>query len=127
MGGQPKKGMEEVQSIIAGVKFMDRTFRVEPLGQGYFLQVQYMEEDVETGEVALQQARKWYISPYSTETEIVETAFKACRVSMDHVLKEHFLYLGRRVYSPHFDIRARMELCDAKRFDGRIPLPGKTR
>jgi hypothetical protein len=118
---QPKKSLEDVRAIVAEVKFMDREFRIEPMGHGYFLQVQYMEADVETGEMALQRARKWYVSPFSTETEIVETAFKACRVSMDHVLKEHFTYLGRRVYSPHFDIRARVELCDARRFDGRIP------
>lgn len=75
---------------------MDRTFRVEPMGKGYFLQIAYMEADIDTGVVELQKARKWYVSGYSTETEIVETAFKACRVSMEH---------------------------DEKRFDGRIPPP----
>jgi hypothetical protein len=58
-------------------------------GDGYPLQLSYREPDVETGEMALQRARKWYVSPWMTETEIVETAFKACRVSSDHVLKEH--------------------------------------
>jgi hypothetical protein len=122
MSGQPKKTLEEVRAIIDSIEFVDRKFRVEPLGGGFFLQVQYMEADINTGVMAQQNARKWYVSAHSTETEVVETAFKACRVSMDHVLKEHFTYKGRRVYSPHFDIKARLELCDAKRFDGRIPI-----
>lgn len=127
MSGQPKRSLGEVKSIVAGIKFMDRTFRVEPMGGGFFLQVQYMEADIETGAVERQNARKWYISAHSTETEIVETAFKACRTSMEHVLKEHFTYLGRRVYSPHFEIQARLELCDAKRYDGRIPIGSESR
>lgn len=127
MSGQPKKSMDEVRAIVENVKFMDRTFRLGPMGHGYFLQVEYMEADIDTGVVEKQRARKWYVSPFSTETEVVETAFKACRVSMEHVLKEHFTYRGRRVYSPHFEVGARIEMCDAKRFDGRIPIGKETR
>jgi len=114
-----KKTIDEVASIVAQIQFMDRSFRLLPKGSGFLLQIQYHEADIETGELALQRARKWYISPWSTETEIVETAFKACRVSMDHVLKEHFTYKGCRVYSPHFDVNARVEMCQQKRFDRR--------
>ncbi len=122
---QPKKTFDDVKAIVDKVAFMDRLFFLGRKGDNFYLQVQYMEEDVDTGKLEKQKARKWLISPYATETEIVETAFKACRTSMDHVLKEHFLYSGRRVYSPHFSIEARIEMCDKKRFDTRIPLRGK--
>jgi len=115
----PRKTFAEIQAIIGAVKFMDRELRLLEKGDGYLLQLSYQEPDVETGELALQRTRKWYISPWMTETEIVETAFKACRTSMDHVLKEHFLYKGRRVYSPHFTIEARIEACDEGHFDER--------
>lgn len=121
MDQQSQKTMEEILSIVNQISFMDRSFFIGKKDDGFFLQVRYMEEDIETGKMERQQARKWYVSPFSTETEIVETAFKACKISMEHVVKEHFQYKGRRVYSPHFDIAARIELCDAKRFDGRIP------
>lgn len=114
-----RKSFEEVRAIVANVSFMDRTFRVLEKGDGYLLQIQYMEVDIVTGKLEKQSARKWYVSPFSTETEIVETAFKAARVSMDHVLKEHFKYEGVRVYSPHFNVRARMALAEAKDHDGR--------
>ena len=120
MSGQPEKTKAEVQAPIDNIEFMDRTIRLGDKGTGWFIQVQYMEEDIETGKMELQKARKWLISPFMTDTEVVETVFKACRTSMDHVLKEHFLYKGRRVYSPHFDIEARVSMCDQRRFDGRI-------
>lgn len=123
--GQPRKSLAEVKTIIDRISFMDRQFRITERNKGYMLQIEYYEVDVDDSsntEPVLQRARKWYISPYSTETEIVETAFKACRTSMDHVLKEHFLYLGRRVYSPHFSIQARLRMCDEKAFDSRISL-----
>jgi uncharacterized protein (DUF433 family) len=113
------KTRAEIQEIVDKISFMDRTFRLLPKGDGYLLQLSYYEADVETGEMALQRARKWYISPWMTETEIVETAFAACRRSMDHILKEHFTYKGRRVYSPHFGINGRIELCDMAWFDRR--------
>lgn len=124
MGSQPQKTLSEVQEIIGRVKFMDRTFHVEERAGGFMIQVQYMELDVDDPEArgpTLQKARKWYVSSFSTDTEIVETAFAACRRSMDHVLKEHFTYKGRRVYSPHFDVEARVRMCDEGAFDGRIP------
>lgn len=118
-----KKTLKDVEDIVRNVSFMDRSLRLGVMGHGYFLQVQYLEEDINTGKVELQKARKWYVSPWATETEIVETAFKACRTSMDHVLKEHFLYKGRRVYSPHFGINARIAMCDNEAFDSRPPPP----
>ena len=113
------KTIEEVKAIVEGVQFMDRTFRVLPKGDGYLLQLQYMEADIHTGKEELQSSRKWYISPYATESEIVETAFACVQRSMLHVIGEHFLYKGRRVYSPHFLIEERLNLCDQNNFDSR--------
>jgi len=122
---QIPKSKQEIQIIVDSISFMDRKFNLISKGkdeQGnefFLLQIEYMEEDINTGKLELQKARKWYISPYATETEIVETAFAACRRSMEHVLKEHFLYQGHRVYSPHFDIKGRKALCIVKSFDER--------
>lgn len=113
------KTLEQVQGIVKNIEFMDRKFVVVERGDGFLLQVQYIEPDIDTGRPELQKARKWFVSRFSTETEIVETAFKACRVSMDHVLKEHFLYEGHRVYSPHFNIRARIAMAERHDYDGR--------
>jgi hypothetical protein len=115
------KTYQEIEAILREVAFPDRRFLLHVKGDGFLLQVTYMEADVETGVVEEQRARKWYISPFSTETEIVETALLAIQRSMMHVVGEHFTYRGRRVYSPHFHIENRVELCDLGAFDQRPP------
>lgn len=115
--------IDHVRDIVARIEFLDRKFEVMPKGDGFLLQLSYTEPDIHTGAPALQKARKWYISSHATETEIVETAYAACVRSMQHVVSEHFLYRRRRVYSPHFDIQGRIDLCDAEQFDARPPPP----
>lgn len=115
----------EVELILAGIKFMDRTFRLIDKGNDvWLLQMQYMEPDVEKpgSEPVVQGTRKWYISPFMTESEVVETAWACVTRSMMHVASEHFTYMGKRVYSQHFDVRARLEMCVNDCFDGREPL-----
>lgn len=115
----------EVELILASIKFMDRTFRVIDKGNDvWLLQMQYMEADVEKpdSEPVLQGTRKWYISPFMTESEVVETVWLCVQRSMLHVASEHFTYYGKRVYSQHFDVHARLEMCAEHRFDAREPL-----
>lgn len=118
---QEKKTREQIQAIIDQIHFMDRTFRLLEKGDGWLLQMQYMEPDVEKpgSEPLLQGTRKWYISPYMTESEIVETAWACVCRSQIHVASEHFTYFGRRVYSQHFDVHGRLRLCIDDQFDVR--------
>ena len=121
---QRKFTMKEIQDLLKKVVFMDRKFLVMKKGDGFLLQMSYMELDVDEPEkgVCEQKTRKWYVSPFSTETEIIESCWAmVCRSQM-HVAGEHFTYKGRRIYSPHFDVNARVGLCDDKRFDGRQPI-----
>lgn len=114
----------ELEAILARVSFRvpgldERRFRVLDKGDGWLIQVVYMEPDINTGVPEEQHGRKWYVSSHATETEVVETAFAAVCRSMLHVAGEWFLYQGRRVYSPHFHIGARIDLCDGEAFDAR--------
>lgn len=121
---QPKRTRAQIEHIISQVKFMDRKFRLLDKGDGYLLQMEYLEADVEKpgSEPVKQSTRKWYISPYMTESEIVETAWACVCRSQHHIASEHFTYYGRRVYSQHFDVHGRLELCNGERYDVRKPL-----
>lgn len=121
---QRKLTREQIESVLEQIKFMDRTFRVIEKGDGFLLQMQYYEADVEKpgSEPVLQSTRKWYLSPYMTDSEIVETAWACVLRSQQHVASEHFTYKGRRVYSQHFDINYRVEGCDQGAFDVRQPI-----
>jgi hypothetical protein len=119
---QPAKSFEEIQAILDKVQFRDRTFRLIEKDGCFLLQMRYMEADVEkeNSEPVLQSTRKWYISQYMTASEIVETCWACVCRSQLHVAGEHFQYQGRRVYSQHFDIDARLEACDKGKFDRRL-------
>lgn len=118
---QSKKSKEEIESIIGRIQFLDRTFRLMEKGDGYLVQMEYMEPDVDKpgSEPVKQSTRKWYISPFMTESEIVETCWAMVCRSQIHVASEHFQYKGRRVYSQHFDVEYRITGCDLKAFDVR--------
>lgn len=113
------KTLRDIQSILENISFKDRAFHVTPKGDGFLVQLSYYEADVETGNVELQKSRKHHVSPWMTETEIVDTAFYMVMRSQEHVTREHFTYYGQRVRSPHFHIEARLEMCDRHEFDQR--------
>lgn len=85
----------------------------------FFIQIHFIAQDAETGELSEQRCRKWRVSKFSTRTEIVETIFKACWMAAYHEMKEQFRYKGQLIYSPHFDVDARVEMCKTARFDRR--------
>lgn len=118
---QTKLTREQIDNIVSLVKFKDRTFRVLEKGDGFLLQMQYMEADVEKpgSEPMLQSTRKWYISPFMTPSEVVETCWACVTRSQMHVASEHFTFKGKRIYSQHFHVDARVEACDANWFDKR--------
>lgn len=49
--------------------------------------------------------RKWPLSEFMTETEIVHTAFKALLAAEEHETRELFTYDGVAVCGPHYAIR----------------------
>lgn len=122
MSGQPKLSRAQILAIVERTHFMDRTFKLIDKGDGYLVQMEYFEADVEKpGSAPIRQStRKWYLSPFMTESEIVETIWACVCRSQIHVASEHFTYEGQRVYSQHFDVRARFDLAADRRFDKRL-------
>jgi len=120
--------MAELERIDLGRVLYDRPkFLLLEKGDGFLLQFTYYESDVnggvpgDPGRPVLQKARKWYLSPYSTDTEIIRTAYKAVRTSLEHRLGEHFRYLGVQVYSPHMSVHHLMNLNEQRHQDKREP------
>lgn len=116
---QEKKSTEQIKTILANIQFMNWEIRLLEKGDGYLLQIIFMDVDVENPDLGPvpQHCRKWYVSPYSTESEIVETAWKAVKTAMEHEVREKFMYRGRRIFSPHFDVNKLVDLCDKQAYD----------
>jgi hypothetical protein len=113
--------VEEMRQIINQVKFQDYVFRVYGEFGRVILQASYIEPDIVTGQPERQKTRKWIVSKYATKSELVQTAFKCCLTSMEHRTRESFLYRGKRVFGPHFDVEVLWQMCEDKQFDYRKP------
>jgi hypothetical protein len=112
--------LQEIQSIIndinctvGGIKW---TVHCAPMDTGCYVQLRYMEPDIETGELCDQHGRKWYVSSFATKSEIVQTVLKACLTSAEHMVREHFLYKNARVFSPHFDVDLMVKIAATPEF-----------
>lgn len=121
---QPKLTRDGIEKILSRIQFQDRKFLLLEKGDGFLIQMSYMEPDVDVpGSPPVEQkTRKWYVSPFMSESEIVETCWAAVCRSQLHIASEYFQYKGRRVYSQHFDVNVRITMCDVGEFDGRIPI-----
>lgn len=117
---QKPKTIDEVEAVLDDIEIGsdlypgNPRFKLMRKGNGYLLQFIYDEADVEdraAGPVP-QHCRKWYVSPYSTTTEVVRTAFKAVEASMAHRLGEHFTYQKKQIHSPHLHVDALLEIAE---------------
>lgn len=102
---------EEVLGIIGQTSYLDWEFHLGDMGNGFYVQVQFEAEDSATGKVERQHCRKWYISKHMTETEIVDTLYKAVEAAVIHEMKENFKFKGRMIHNPHTSVGARYEAC----------------
>lgn len=104
-----------VHQILSAVTYKDWWLLVtkdRQRGDAYYIQWHFKARCVKTGGVYEQKGRKWYLSPYMTESELVGTAFKAALTAEEHECRESFNYYGHRVFNPHVDVRALLEVCD---------------
>lgn len=100
---------ERAYRLLSDLKCGDMSYRLSVSGGAIMLQVTFPAPDCHTGEVVEQRGRKWYISPHMTNSEIVQTAFLAAKVAMEHELRENFLYKGEAIFGPHFSSEALAE------------------
>lgn len=112
--------IDEANEILGNVEFFNYVFTAKNDSRGtMYMQAVYDEPDIITGIVEPQHTRRWLLSPTMVKSELVQTAFKCALTSMEHRTREHFLYKGERVYGPHFDVEALVEIARAKRLDYR--------
>lgn len=117
--GQPELAEAGLLEIVGRVRF-EKQFRVGKLGDGFFVQIEYDEPDVITGDAAVQRGRKWYVSRFATESEVVQTMLRAAIDSAEHQVREHFFYRAkgaekaRAIYGPHFSADALYGICGTR-------------
>lgn len=63
-----------------------------------------------TGKPMPWKGRKWVLSKWMTDGEVVQTVFMALLAAIEHEAREAFLYKGYAVLDPHYDIDKLVEL-----------------
>lgn len=63
-----------------------------------------------TGEPMSWNGRKWRLSQHMTDSEIVQTMLKAVLTAQEHEAREGFLYRGKAIFDPHYDVDLLWEL-----------------
>jgi len=113
------KTTAELQAVVDLVEYKDWKFvLIEKSEDVVLLQIHFMAPDNESGgEAILQKGRKWYLSPWMCNTEIVQTVWAAVSRAELHEIQEQFLYKGFSIWNNHVDVDALVEV--AYRIDQR--------
>ena len=97
--------LERIKANLFGVEFLivaliDKSY---PESNRIYLQVQYIAECTNTGNTQNWTGRKWYLSEYMTDDEIVKTAWCAFEAAVKHEVMEAFQVDGIKLFNPHIN------------------------
>jgi hypothetical protein len=98
---------DHFQDVLYRVAYKGWQFRVGGEPGRLWLQVAFSAPDNDTDDRAWltqQHGRKWLLSEHMTDSEVVQTAFKAVLAAEEHEARETFLVDGVAVLGPHFDL-----------------------
>lgn len=111
--------IEQIKKFISeNVKYKDGwEFYIGEKSGCMFLQIRFEAKCHSTGNIELQTCRKYQLSEFMTETEIVRTCFIAvCRAEM-HEIEELFKYRGQDIYNSHINVNKLAQFCESQNGD----------
>lgn len=108
------ESISRIRSILSEVRYKDWSLdlRLDPhRNHAPYLQWRFVARCSKSGASVEQASRKWYLSPFMAESELVLTAFKAALTAGEHECREHFAYQGHRILNPHVSVQALISIC----------------
>lgn len=81
-------------------------------GERQYIQIVYTDRCHRTGQLKQWKGRKWYLSSYMTDDEIVKTAFAACKTVLEHEVMEGFTVNSKAPFNPHINFEALLRVSD---------------
>jgi hypothetical protein len=113
------KNLDDIKTIISNVKFSNWEFMVNEKNSVPYLQIQFIGACNDSGKVEKQYCRKWQLSYYMTNSELVRTAYKAVLAAVEHEASENFFYKSERIFNPHVDVEALVQVSKCGSIDVR--------
>ena len=89
----------------------------------FFIQVYYQAPCTKTGTSQIWKGRKWYLSEFMTDDEVVKTAFAAFKAAIEHEIMEGFKVDGKVLFNPHVNFEALLKVSDQEVKRTEKPIP----
>lgn len=93
-----------LRKVLSFVTYPKVDFCIVVKNDMFFIQVRCDSKCNTTGAPYQWKGRKWFVSSHSTDSEIVQTCFKAIITALEHEAREKFMFLGQPVFRPHLDV-----------------------
>jgi hypothetical protein len=81
-------------------------------GGRIYIQIAYDAPCTKTGSLEEWKGRKWPLSEFMTDDEIVKTAYVAFKMCVEHEIMEGFKYDGKIVFNPHVNFMELLAVSD---------------
>ena len=114
-------GEDRFRSVASTLSYRDWVFHIGRDQHRYFLQLKFVDADTTTLQPEQHSGRKWLLSPHMTNSEIVQTAFKAVLTATEHEVREQFRYRDKAIFGPHYHVDELHALCVQGKLDKRKP------
>ncbi len=105
-----RRTLQPLSMVVLGTKFdirLERDNQSALSGGGrIFIQILFSAPCQKTGEFKERRGRKWYLSDYMTEDEVIKTAFAALKAVVEHEVMEGFKFNKVPVFNPHVSYTA---------------------
>lgn len=92
----------------------ERLFHVEtklsPKEKRVYIQIKFWSRCSKTGQGEIWKSRKWYLSEYMTDDEIVKTCYAAFKMAVEHEVMESFKVDGITLFNPHLDFEELLKI-----------------
>ena len=98
------KVQKDFLEILSLCEFQDWEFYIGKDVHRFFLQIKAIGKCNVSGKPWNWSSRKWPLSPHMTDSEVVQTAFKAVMTAMEHETREQFKFLGESIFDPHYNV-----------------------
>lgn len=100
-----RRSAQSIRTIVDRLSYPGFEFRLGTSRTEVWLQIVCKDGvNTVTGESEMWKGRKWKLSYYATDTEIVQTAWAAVERALIHEASELFKYKGVAIYNRHLSV-----------------------
>ena len=105
------KSLAELETLVARCRYPGFTFKVAgEIADPWFQIVCPDGVDTTTGEPVAWKGRKWKLSQWMTDTEVVQSVWAAVQRALLHEASELFKFDGAAIYDRHVSVHRLVDL-----------------